>query len=202
MTEDRTPPSTSNHPTTQSSPKHPSRHQPPRLTGLDAASAHSLFTCQRSNARELSLPRKLIFPIDQSSFACRIRRSRGASAPLSRLATNDASHHARGGGGDRNRTDDLLLAKQALSQLSYTPTALSEAQSPSRRQRLREQPREPQPAHRSPFLNRATLAVHPSTSAQGHRCRRPRSRLRQNAWWAREDLNLRPHAYQARALTN
>ena len=24
-------------------------------------------------------------------------------------------------GGDRDRTDDLLLAKQALSQLSYTP---------------------------------------------------------------------------------
>src|SRR2546425_3278784 len=27
----------------------------------------------------------------------------------------------RVGGGDRDRTDDLLLAKQALSQLSYTP---------------------------------------------------------------------------------
>ena len=27
------------------------------------------------------------------------------------------------GGGDRNRTRDLLLAKQPLSQLSYTPTA-------------------------------------------------------------------------------
>ena len=26
-----------------------------------------------------------------------------------------------GGGGERDRTDDLLLAKQALSQLSYTP---------------------------------------------------------------------------------
>jgi hypothetical protein len=26
------------------------------------------------------------------------------------------------GGGERDRTDDLLLAKQALSQLSYTPT--------------------------------------------------------------------------------
>jgi hypothetical protein len=26
-----------------------------------------------------------------------------------------------GGGGERIRTDDLLLAKQALSQLSYTP---------------------------------------------------------------------------------
>ncbi len=28
------------------------------------------------------------------------------------------------GGGDRNRTDDLLLAKQALSQLSYTPSQI------------------------------------------------------------------------------
>ena len=27
----------------------------------------------------------------------------------------------RDGGGERDRTDDLLLAKQALSQLSYTP---------------------------------------------------------------------------------
>ena len=28
------------------------------------------------------------------------------------------------GGGERDRTDDLLLAKQALSQLSYTPNQL------------------------------------------------------------------------------
>jgi hypothetical protein len=28
---------------------------------------------------------------------------------------------APNGGGERDRTDDLLLAKQALSQLSYTP---------------------------------------------------------------------------------
>ena len=28
------------------------------------------------------------------------------------------------GGGERDRTDDLLLAKQALSQLSYTPDKL------------------------------------------------------------------------------
>ena len=48
------------------------------------------------------------------------------------------------GGGERDRTDDLLLAKQALSQLSYTP---------------------------------------------------------QINWWARVDLNYRPHAYQACALT-
>jgi hypothetical protein len=40
--------------------------------------------------------------------------NRGKSASL-------ASYHRIGGGGERDRTDDLLLAKQALSQLSYTP---------------------------------------------------------------------------------
>ena len=32
-----------------------------------------------------------------------------------------ARFHQSNGGGERDRTDDLLLAKQALSQLSYTP---------------------------------------------------------------------------------
>jgi hypothetical protein len=54
------------------------------------------------------------------------------------------------GGGGRDRTDDLMLAKHALSQLSYAPTGKDQ----------------------------------------------------QEPWWAREDLNFRPHAYQARALTN
>ena len=54
------------------------------------------------------------------------------------------------GGGGRDRTDDLMLAKHALSQLSYAPTGKDQ----------------------------------------------------QEQWWAREDLNFRPHAYQARALTN
>ena len=57
-----------------------------------------------------------------------------------------------GGGGERDRTDDLLLAKQALSQLSYTPLIKKKAKN-------------------MPF------------------------------WWARVDLNYRPHAYQACALT-
>ena len=30
----------------------------------------------------------------------------------------------RFGGGDQDRTDDLLIANQTLSQLSYTPTAV------------------------------------------------------------------------------
>ena len=54
------------------------------------------------------------------------------------------THHEKIGGGERDRTDDLMLAKHALSQLSYTP----------------------------------------------------------DNWWVWKDLNLRPHAYQACALTN
>ena len=36
------------------------------------------------------------------------------------------------GGGDRARTDDLLLAKQALSRLSYTPVQKTDARSQKR----------------------------------------------------------------------
>ena len=56
------------------------------------------------------------------------------------------------GGARRDRTDDLMLAKHALSQLSYGP--------------------------------------------------KPEKTARSTKWWAWEDLNFRPHAYQARALTN
>ena len=53
------------------------------------------------------------------------------------------------GGGGRDRTDDLKLAKLPLSQLSYAPDNFQNIKK----------------------------------------------------WWAWEDLNFRPHAYQARALT-
>ena len=59
------------------------------------------------------------------------------------------------GGARRDRTDDLLLAKQALSQLSYGPDG---------------------------------------TRTFGD--------VAQRTWWAWEDLNFRPHAYQSRALTS
>jgi hypothetical protein len=61
------------------------------------------------------------------------------------------------GGGDRTRTDDPLLAKQVLSQLSYTPKSSA---------------------------------------------RQIQGLANEEHWWAREDLNLRPHAYQACALTS
>ena len=71
------------------------------------------------------------------------------------------------GGGDRIRTDDLLLAKQVLSQLSYSPIQI-----PGIRCQVSDHLM-PDPCH-----------------------------LASENWWAREDLNLRPHAYQARALTS
>jgi hypothetical protein len=89
-------------------------------------------------------------PTTTARMHARARRTRVAA----RLA-------GRGPGGDRIRTDDPLLAKQALSQLSYAP---------------------------------ATAAAAFADPAIG----RPTDR----AAWAREDLNLRPHAYQACALTN
>jgi hypothetical protein len=60
------------------------------------------------------------------------------------------------GGADRDRTGDPLLAKQVLSQLSYSPSRLS--------------------------LSRSARADW--------------------SWWVWEDLNFRPHAYQACALTS
>ena len=41
----------------------------------------------------------------------------------------------------------------------------------------------------------------PGAPRQGS-CMSKRQALRAKNWWAREDLNFRPHAYQARALTN
>ena len=76
------------------------------------------------------------------------------------------------GGADRDRTDDPLLAKQVLSQLSYSP-----------------------PSHTP--RNRAT---HPITCAQALACANNGSAL--EPWWVWLDLNQRPHAYQACALTN
>ncbi len=84
-------------------------------------------------------------------------------------AQSGAHPDAKPGGGERNRTVDLLLAKQALSQLSYTPIRSQNAD--VRRQRVA-------------MTDTRDLV------------------FRLLNWWAGEDLNLRPHAYQARALTN
>jgi hypothetical protein len=74
-------------------------------------------------------------------------------------------------GDGRVRTDDPLLAKQVLSQLSYAPLN-----------------------RQSPRLRAAGAPDFPLARASARRADRGK--------WAREDLNLRPHAYQACALTN
>ena len=96
------------------------------------------------------------------------------------------------GGAGRDRTDDILLAKQALSQLSYGPKGFGEAEG-----------NDDDPAWR-PDAER----VRKPDRASRPMARQPRRRMSppaleaQERWWAWEDLNLRPHAYQARALTN
>ena len=79
---------------------------------------------------------------------------------------------ANPGGADRDRTDDIQLAKLALSQLSYGPGY-----------------------SKTGDTNRGSATHHvpgasPVPAAAGL------------AWWAWVDLNYRPHAYQACALTS
>src|SRR4029077_14231576 len=73
------------------------------------------------------------------------------------------------GGARRDRTDDLLLAKQALSQLSYGPDQRTD---------------DGRQMTDKTSIRRLSSAVCP------------------RSWWAWEALTLRPHAHQARALTN
>ena len=47
--------------------------------------------------------------------------SRAKTQLTSGQCRNASGFSARVGGGERDRTDDPLLAKQVLSQLSYTP---------------------------------------------------------------------------------
>ena len=86
-----------------------------------------------------------------------------AARNLSAINNGASSHPCDDGGANRDRTDDLKLAKLALSQLSYGPD--------DRERELRK--------------SSTQVAAQPVEE-----------------WWAWEDLNFRPHAYQARALTN
>ena len=137
--------------------KHHRRHRPtPRRGDHSQTNTQSRFTCERARAAPAA---------PQGA-----KRGDGSGGGThQRAADNDGAHArtrvaarlaGRGPGGDRIRTDDPLLAKQALSQLSYAPATAA--------------------AFADPAIGRPT----------------------DRAAWAREDLNLRPHAYQACALTN
>ena len=83
------------------------------------------------------------------------------------------------GGAERDRTADPLLAKQVLSQLSYSPIQVApQGFNQEIRQRLNHK------------------------SIQTIQDQQLRSKRKSKSWWARVDSNYRPHAYQACALTN
>ena len=96
------------------------------------------------------------------------------------------------GGADRARTGDLLLAKQMLSQLSYSPS----------------------PMHLSPITLPASMFARPGAGPpRSHPAKRGDAKRalgkwaapqRRSAgfWWVWEELNFRPHPYQGCALTN
>jgi hypothetical protein len=98
-------------------------------------------------------------------------------------------------GGKRIRTDDPLLAKQVLYQLSYAPV-------PFRTQDRHADPAEPARSTANALRGRAAQVAPesrcPATQANPGDFSAPAAQEK----WAREDLNLRPHAYQACALTN
>ena len=101
---------------------------------------------------------RTISTMPKSTPRARRAGSREGLRPTQGQSPNQRRHHPGGGGGERDRTDDLLLAKQALSQLSYAP---------------------------KPDASCSTRRLPPTRQ-----------------WWAGQDLNLRPHAYQACALTS
>ena len=80
------------------------------------------------------------------------------------------------GGANRDRTGDLKLAKLALSQLSYGPVQKNKDGLPRVAR-----------GYSPGFALWATPGTH--------------ARYASEAWWARDELNVRPHAYQACALT-
>ena len=98
------------------------------------------------------------------------------------LAEPKLAQPAKAGGARRDRTDDLMLAKHALSQLSYGPVPEDEC-----------------------FMLRLSCARlrwrHGAAAFVQEGLPSPKLQSSEG-WWAWEDLNFRPHAYQARALTN
>ena len=94
------------------------------------------------------------------------------------------------GGAGRDRTDDLKLAKLPLSQLSYGPVEVHDTCCCS------------SPRSREVPFRQAATAARQSFAAPSERVSKANLRARQKDWWAWVDLNYRPHAYQACALTN
>ena len=102
------------------------------------------------------------------------------------------------GGAERDRTADPLLAKQVLSQLSYSPNP---SRSPDGKPTGIGKPSQ-QPNGQSRKGKARQPIVSAARPERSDRIRQLRHNILQREWWARVDSNYRPHAYQACALTN
>ena len=60
-----------------------------------------------------------LIPTMKNGLSLRLGLNGGLATPFG--APRVLDRQSVNGGGSQNRTDDILLAKQALSQLSYTP---------------------------------------------------------------------------------
>ena len=122
------------------------------------ATINSPHECRQSTIRSINDRICFLFTMTDSNASGLPARNANSVSP--RNCSSQSSAIRPSGGARRDRTDDLMLAKHALSQLSYGPVAMRRS------------------------LASACLGKTPLK------------------WWAWEDLNFRPHAYQARALTN
>ncbi len=144
--------------------------------------SRSIFSSQCMQNRHQAQSRcKLLFllrrqPCRRAPNRCSApRRSFGGPSGAQRSKSAAASGQ-NDGGAERDRTADPLLAKQVLSQLSYSPISSI--------------------ARIAPGSATFRVCRHFPTPIY---CSKS---ICWGKWWAREDLNFRPHAYQACALTN
>ena len=98
------------------------RHPPCALSHLTCTSAPEMYdqvtpNYGNHNARDS----KNLFFCRSNSRLSKIVAVRNHGPGKASLVPDALPHPPKNGGGERDRTDDLLLAKQALSQLSYTP---------------------------------------------------------------------------------
>ena len=66
----------------------------------------------------------MILPVIDKKSIAQILEDLGNFFPCCNFPHPALSNHHLNGGGERDRTDDLLNANQALSQLSYTPVSI------------------------------------------------------------------------------
>ena len=155
----------------------------------DQSSLHDFMqnrhALHRSDANFYFFRRQFWHFVDQRSSAIvgRPVRSAAALAATASGQNRTSAMSEANGGAERDRTADPLLAKQVLSQLSYSPNSLGTASADKRQHKARSS---------TPYPQSSFSQIQPQT----------RSSTCKSRWWAREDLNFRPHAYQACALTN